>query len=151
MGSRLDCSPCATSQLFCIVTQQLGVCLTPQGLSAVSRCNAAALAQCKTYTASLRLLRTQSLCILHSIAQMRITQRKLTLKSTAKETHMVGLIEAQKDFGAGGDVAQLRHARVGRADAARAVLAPLSAPGTSRQCKLGTRQSQGSMLWRSQV
>ena len=32
--------------------------------------------------------------------------------------HMVGLIEAEQDLCAGRDVAQLRHASVGRADAA---------------------------------
>ena len=40
---------------------------------------------------------------------------------------MVGLVEAEQDLGAGRDVAQLRHACVGRADAARTVLAPLQA------------------------
>ena len=38
---------------------------------------------------------------------------------------MVGLIEAEQDLCAGRDVAQLRHASIGRADAARTVLAPL--------------------------
>ena len=38
---------------------------------------------------------------------------------------MVGLVEAEQDLGAGRDVAQLRDARSGWANAARAVLAPL--------------------------
>ena len=38
---------------------------------------------------------------------------------------MVGLVEAEQDLCAGRDVAQLRHACVGRANAARTVPAPL--------------------------